>query len=458
MFSTTPSHQKPNIAVIGTWDTKGPELHELVRLIEAMGCITTKINIGIFEPVPQCRIDINLDKFVTEPESLQKLDRPTSISLLKKGIAKFREKHSYLEFDAIIGPGGTNGTELITTFMHQYPDIPCVCLSTVAQHENYSYTLDNPRLHLVNTISDIGGGVNSILRPILQDVVGALIGRIWMQRNNKYFALPAPNIKGAIAASQFGTTTPCVQRCATRLAKDGYETVIFHMVGSGGRTMEKRIRKGEFSGLLEITPTELADLYGNGVFSAGESRLSAAAEMGIPQVFAPGCLDMINLGQYEEVIKDPRFKDRTLHKCNQDVTVMRTTMNDYQLIARHIVEKLKNAKNKVIMLLPKKGLSKFDSPSNSAFPWYDPLANAFLFAEIKRLVRRYHCSHIEIHEVDHHINDVEFADFATSCLLAIINKPSFNVVKLSGQSVFKENFSEVVKIEAATRPRTKSLV
>jgi uncharacterized protein (UPF0261 family) len=199
------------------------------------------------------------------------------------------------------------------------------------------------------------------------------------------------------------------------------------MVGTGGKAMENLIRSGKISAVLDITTTELADLYDNGVFSAGKSRLSAAIDAGIPQVIALGCLDMTNLGKYDDIKNDARFFGRTLHKCNENVTVMRTRINEYQLIARHIIEQVQRAKAPTVILIPTKGLSLFDHTNNHNFKWYDPFANQFLFAEIKRLAK-INCPHIPIHEINHHINDSEFAEIATRFMINAIEENSRNKV------------------------------
>lgn len=430
MFNNlTTNVKRPNIIIIGTWDSKGEVLVELANLLDECGASCIRINVGVFETPAEYKIDIDTSVFVDSVDqkiiSLRSKNRPAAVAAIKEGIicaivknkTIFNQSEKEFRIDGIIGVGGTNGTDLVTAFMREYPNIPAICLSTVAQHPNHHFTMHYGNIHLVNSITDIGKNSNSILRDIMLDAVGALIGRIAIRQRIK----KQLQIKDRIAASQFGTTTPCVERCASLLILNGYEVCAFHMVGSGGKNMEALIRLGMFKALLEITPTELADLYGFGIFSAGPSRLSAAIEMKIPQVFVPGCLDMINLGKYEDVIKDPRFKDRILHKCNDEVTVMRPTLQELKLIAEHIVDKFRLAKSVIKILLPLKGISMFDHPDNKAFPWYDPDANKFLFDEIKRLVNL-HCPQIEIIELNYHINDPEFADIATDYLMKAIEE------------------------------------
>jgi uncharacterized protein (UPF0261 family) len=415
---------RPTVLVIGTWDSKGEVLAELANLLEASGASHLQINIGPLERLPEYKIDYDTSVFVEAAgksiSEVRAQNRATAVATIKKGIIsamekdklKFKNAKPELQLEGIIGVGGTNGTELVTSFLREYPDVPSICVSTVAQHENHHYTLHHGNIYLINSVTDIGSNLNSTLQGIITEAVGALLGRIMARR---YLKKPH-QIKAKIAVSQFGTTTPCVERCSTLLRAEGYEISPFHMVGSGGKNMEALIAKGEFQALLEITPTELADLYGMGVYSAGPSRLSAAIKMKIPQVFVPGCLDMINLGNYEDVIKDPRFNGRTLYQCTEGVTVMRPTLKELRRISQHIVDNFRQAESVVKVLLPLKGISMFDDPANKSFLWYDSYADKFLFAELKRLLKLY-CKDIEVVEVDYHINDPKFAEIATSLLL-----------------------------------------
>src|SRR6187401_1868830 len=99
----------------------------------------------------------------------------------------------------------------------------------------------------------------------------------------------------------FGVTTPCVQRARQVLEEAGYEVLVFHATGNGGQAMETLIRDGLIAGVLDITTTELADELVGGILSAGPDRLTAAGDMGIPQVVSVGALDMVNFGPRESV-------------------------------------------------------------------------------------------------------------------------------------------------------------
>ena len=128
----------------------------------------------------------------------------------------------------------------------------------------------------------------------------------------------------------FGVTTPCIKTAKAYLEAQGYEVLVFHATGSGGRTMEDLIRGGFIKGVLDITTTEWCDEVVGGVLTAGPHRLEAAAAMGIPQVVSVGALDMVNFGPYETVPE--KFKGRKLYRHNPTVTLMRTTAEEMRQI------------------------------------------------------------------------------------------------------------------------------
>ena len=117
-----------------------------------------------------------------------------------------------------------------------------------------------------------------------------------------------PSDRPLVAASMFGVTTPCVDHARRVLEQAGYEVVVFHATGNGGQALESLVREGHFAGVLDITTTELADELVGGVLSAGPTRLTAAAECGVPQLVSVGATDMVNF-QGRDTVPD-RFAGR----------------------------------------------------------------------------------------------------------------------------------------------------
>ena len=190
----------------------------------------------------------------------------------------------------------------------------------------------------------------------------------------------------------------------------GYEVLVFHATGNGGLAMESLIRDGLIAGVLDITTTELADELVGGVFSAGPTRLTAAAEAGIPQVVSVGALDMVNFHAPETV--PAQFSGRKFHRHNANVTLMRTTPEENAALGAEIGRKLAGAGGEAEIWLPLRGVSAIDAPGQ---PFDDPAARRALFAAV-----RAHAGATRVVEVDRHINDPEFAEAAAGRLIEML--------------------------------------
>jgi uncharacterized protein (UPF0261 family) len=206
----------------------------------------------------------------------------------------------------------------------------------------------------------------------------------------------------------FGNTTPVVERAKAKLEAAGYEVLVFHCTGTGGRTMESLIDAGLISGVLDITTTEWADELVGGVFSAGPTRLEAAARKGVPAVVTPGCLDMANFWAPETV--PGQFEGRKFYQHNPNVTLMRTNVEENRRLGEIIAEKLNMSTAPVTVIVPMKGLSMIDAPGGS-FWW--PEADAALYTALRANLR----TDIPVAEMDCNINDPEFADACAQALL-----------------------------------------
>jgi uncharacterized protein (UPF0261 family) len=204
-----------------------------------------------------------------------------------------------------------------------------------------------------------------------------------------------------------------VDRCRELLEARGYEVLVFHATGAGGRTMENLIEAGFFNGVLDVTTTEWADELVGGVLNAGPHRLDAAAKRGLPQVIAPGCLDMVNFWAKETVPQ--KFAGRKFYEWNPNVTLMRTTPEENAALGRILAEKANQSSGPLAIFLPGRGVSVLDSPGGE-FWW--PAANQALYTAIRQHVR----TDIPVYELDHNINDPEFADAVVAKLLEFLAK------------------------------------
>jgi uncharacterized protein (UPF0261 family) len=256
---------------------------------------------------------------------------------------------------------------------------------------------------MIPAIVDVQG-LNRISRLILARAAGAVCGMVEMT---------PPSISTAdkpiIVASMFGNTTTCVNRARQILEQAGYEVLVFHATGTGGRTMESLIETGMVAGVLDITTTEWADELVGGVLSAGPTRLEAAARTGTPAIVAPGCLDMVNFGAPDSV--PTKFAGRTFYQHNPQVTLMRTTPDECRELGQVIAEKVNGYRGPVTVLLPKRAISVISAPGQ---PFYSPEADAALFGAIKANLK----PGLPVVELDCEINDPAFAEACAQSLLA----------------------------------------
>jgi uncharacterized protein (UPF0261 family) len=198
----------------------------------------------------------------------------------------------------------------------------------------------------------------------------------------------------------FGVTTPCVTEARKYLEERGYEVLVFHATGTGGRSMEALVNGGFLAGVLDVTTTELADELVGGVLSAGPDRLEAAGNHGLPQVVSLGALDMVNFGPMDTVPE--KFKNRKLYKHNPTVTLMRTAPEECAELGRIIARKLNKAKGPVALFIPLRGVSMIATQGGA---FYDPAADRALIDNLKAELQ----SHVKVHELDMDINDPRFA-------------------------------------------------
>jgi uncharacterized protein (UPF0261 family) len=278
--------------------------------------------------------------------------------------------------------------------------VPKLIVSTVASGDTSAY-VGVKDIVMMPSIVDISG-INRLSSKILANAAGAIAGMVKVEQRS------VRSEKPLIAATMFGVTTPCVTKAREVLEAAGYEVLVFHAVGTGGRAMEELIRAGFIAGVLDMTTTELADELAGGVLSAGPHRLEAAGEAGIPQVVSAGALDMVNFGAPETV--PARYKDRKFYRHNPLVTLMRTTPEENAELGRIIATKLSAASGPTWFMIPKKGVSSIDTEGK---PFHDPAADAALFDAFKSHVG----SNVTVVDVDTDINDPAFAVAAATILL-----------------------------------------
>ena len=261
---------------------------------------------------------------------------------------------------------------------------------------------------MIPSIVDVAG-INRVSRIIFARAAGAVCGMVDAE------VPESTDDKPVITASMFGNTTDCVNDCMEQLSTKGYEVLVFHATGTGGKAMESLVREGLVDAVLDITTTEWADTVCGGVFDAGPERLDAAGQMGLPHLIVPGCVDMANFGGMETVPKEYVDAKRNFYEWNPSVTLMRTNTEENQKMGKAFAEKANAAKGPVAFLFPLKGVSILDGEGER---FCDRDVDQVIFDTIKANLK----DGIAVEEVDHNINDPEFAAKAVEMMLDLISQ------------------------------------
>ena len=370
------------------------------------------INTGVLGTTELFHVDFESDVVALEAghniADLRKdRDRGRAMEVMGDGAARIVSKLVAQGLvKAAIGMGGGGGTYIAIAAMQQIPfGIPKLCITTLAT-KDLSRQIGNKDITLVPSIVDVAG-LNSILELLVSQAAAAVCAMANVVADES-----RPG-KRSVAISMFGNTTACVDKCTELLNRKGYEVLAFHATGVGGETMEALIREGCFEAVLDITTTELADELCHGILSAGPDRLTAATEMGIPQVVVPGCLDMVNFAHRDTIPE--QHKDRDFYSWAPDVTLMRTNKEENDVLGKILAQKLNRSAAPVAVVLPLKGLSQIDAEGGV---FYNPDTNQALFESIKKNVN----ASVQVVEAEAHINDVRFAELLVETLLLMLKR------------------------------------
>ena len=383
--------------VAGTFDTKGKELLFLRNCLDKLGLRTVTVDLAtsgkpssaMVHPREVARHHPRGESAVFTGE------RGSAVAEMAVAFEHFVTRRR--DLGGVISAGGSGGTALATRAMRRLPiGVPKVMVSTVASGDVRPY-VGPADICMMYSVTDVSG-INRISERVLANAAHALAGMIAHARP----ADSKSDTKPAIGLTMFGLTTPCVQ-AVTRQLEEKYDCIVFHATGTGGQSMEKLAESGLLQAVIDVTTTEIADEIAGGVLSAGPERLDVFARVRLPYVGSCGALDMVNFWAWDTVPE--RYKERTLHKHNPNVTLMRTSAEESAKIGGFIAEKLNRMQGPVRFLIPEGGLSGLDAPGK---PFWDPAADKVLFDAIsadwrpgteRKLVR-----------LPHHVNDQAFAD------------------------------------------------
>jgi uncharacterized protein (UPF0261 family) len=380
--------------VVGTFDTKGPELQYVAQLVRQAGAEVVTVDLGTRSGTAD--VDVPAKEVAAHhpdgPDAVFTDDRGTAVAAMTVAFERFLAGRD--DVGGVVGLGGSGGTALVTPAMRALPvGVPKLMVSTLASGDVSAYVGPSD-IAMLHSVTDVAG-LNRISRRVLGNAAHALAGMVTHE---------VPSVaeeKPAVALTMFGVTTPCVTQVTDALS-ERYDCLVFHATGTGGQSMEKLVDSGLVAGVIDVTTTEVCDHLVGGVLSAGEDRLGAIARTGIPYVGSCGALDMVNFWARPTVPE--RFSGRTLYEHNPQVTLMRTTPEECARIGSWIAAKLNACSGPVRFLLPEGGVSMIDIPGQ---PFHDPTADAALFEAIEDTFQA--TDDRRLARLPHHINDREFA-------------------------------------------------
>ena len=397
----------PTIAVLGTLDSKGHEHAFVAELIRSRGHTPLLIDAGCLD-APQVPPDIARTEICPGIAALPQ-DRGQRVAAMAEALPAFIAALAASgRIDGIISLGGGGGTAIGTAAMRALPvGFPKLMVSTLASGNTAPY-LGTKDITMMPAIVDVAG-LNRISRRIFTNAAGAICGMVEMAAA----AEEPKDVKPLVVASMFGNTTTCVNEAKRIVENAGYEVLVFHATGTGGRIMESLIESGMVAGVLDITTTEWADEYAGGILGAGQTRMDAAATAGVPCIIAPGCLDMVNFGEPQTV--PDKFSGRTFYHHNPQVTLMRTTPEECAELGRIIAEKANACTAPVTVLLPLRGISIISAEGQ---PFHCAAADKALFDAIRAHLK----PEVHLVEMDCAINDPQFALACAERLLASLKR------------------------------------
>ncbi|MBT2232101.1 Tm-1-like ATP-binding domain-containing protein [Nonomuraea sp. NEAU-A123] len=403
----------PTVVLIGTLDTKGDEYAWLRNRLVELGSDVLVVDTGVREPGVNLLPDVSNERVADaaggDLRALQEGgDRGAAVTAMGEGAAVIMaELHGAGRVDAVLAVGGSGGSSIAARAVRDLPiGLPKLIVSTMASGDVSPY-VGARDVMLMYSVVDIAG-INWVSRAILGNAAAAAAGMAKAHQLARAVRTAQSGDRPLIGASMFGVTTPAVDAARERLDELGYEVLVFHATGSGGRALEGLAASGLLAGVLDLTTTELADDLVGGVLSAGPERLTAAGANGVPQVVAPGALDMVNFGPRDTV--PARFADRLLYVHNPTVTLMRTTPEEMAELGARMAAKLSAATGPTELFIPQRGVSALDAPG---MDFHDPKADEACFEALAVFPAT--------ERLDLHINDPEFGRTMAERLHSLIS-------------------------------------
>jgi uncharacterized protein (UPF0261 family) len=409
--------KKPTVAILATLDTKGHEAQFLREQIHQLGGDALVVDMGVLGR-PTTAADLTREQVASAGgTSLGELTKQPSRDraqpvMVAGAAALLRQRLDAGAVHAVLGLGGLQGTAACCDVMRTLPyGVPKLMVSTVASGNTAPY-LDIKDITIMPSIGDILG-LNTFTRRMLANAAGAAYGMAHV------FASPAGGAirsgardKPLIGMTNLGVLTEGAMRAVARFAEKGYEVIVFHAVGTGGRAMEQMMREGIIGAVFDYALGEISDERFDGLRRGSPDRLTVAGSLGLPQVLVPGGTEHIGLLVPAHEVPAQWAKHR--HVFHSPV-VLAPRLDAGQLgeVGRIIGERLQATKGKAVMMLPLAGTSRYGIAGG---PLHDPAGDAAFFAAIERHLPKT----VVLEKLPHAAEAPEFVDAAVDRLIALV--------------------------------------
>lgn len=397
----------PTVLVIATMDTKAVQVAYVQYCLSEAGVKVLLMDVGIMGKSP-IEVAVRQDDVaraagctLSDVHDLKHEGRASQV-MVAGAIRQAQELSKEGQIDAIIGLGGSVGTDICTAVMRSFPiGFPKVMISTLASHDVRPF-VGTKDILMFPTICDLNG-INRLLKKVLKNAALAGAGMA------KQRFLEEESQKPLAFIGTLGTSEPCALRVKEALEAKGREVIIFHTTGTGGQAMEEMISEGQGEIVVEVSLQELVAHLLEGDYDAGPDRLSAALKRGVPTLFVPGCTDFIVSGPIRTTEK--QFPDRLYHSHNAAITAVRTGHEETEIVARTMARLCNEAEGLRAIAVPLGGFSGFDCPGG---PLHDSEAPKIMAEVLKKELTE----KTPLYVSSHHINDPEFGALLTGIVAA----------------------------------------
>ena len=389
------------VVLLGALDTKGDEYAFIRDQLINAGCDVLMINAGVLGdpgyPTAFSRRDVAAEAGTDIDELVAAGDRGTAVTAMAEGASSIvlrlcREGRIH----GILGMGGSGGSSIVSRAMRKLPiGFPKLLVSTMAAGDVSAF-VGTSDIAMMYSVVDIAG-INAVSSNILGNAAAGVAGMAAAYE----FRIPSADTRPLVGATMYGTTTPCVGAARAVLEQLGYEVLIFHATGTGGRSMEALMQSGYITASLDVTTTEVIDEIAGGTLTAGPGRLEAAGALGLPQVISIGATDQITFTPPQAV--PTAYRDRNTYDHNPSITLVRSNAQECEEFGRVVADKLNRALGPVSLFVPLRGGSSY-AVADAVF--HDPEADAALVESL----RTHLGPSVELVEMDTDINDPAFAE------------------------------------------------